>query len=399
MARAKLRRLAPLAAAILLAGSPAAAQPAADLQARITRYEGLVRETGDAGVQWLLAETYAQAGRGPDAVATLKALAARRMGFVPDGLSPLNALAGDPAYDAVVSKMRREAPTARRARTAFVIDRPGLVPEGLVYHAASRRLFVGDMHGRAVLAVDAKGAVTTFVPSLALQPLGMKTRGDRLWVVTTNGFTDAGSKRAELAAFDLATGRPVGAWTHPEAASFNDFDFAPNGDVIVSDSLGGVLFRLSGDRMERVTAAGLLGYPNGVAVTDDGAHAFVAQGVSLRRVDLATGDVARVENPPGLSALGIDGLYWRGGKLLAVQNAGTPGRVVELELSPELDRINAFRLLEAGNPTFDVPTTAALAPGCLYVIANAQIDRLRPDGSLDPAKPLRPIHILEIPLG
>lgn len=398
MATAKLHRLAPLVAAMLLAGSPAAAQPAADLQARIARYEDLVRETGDAGVQWLLAETYAQAGRGPEAVATLEALAARRMGFVPDGLSPLNALAGDPAYDAVASKMRREAPMVRRARTAFVIDRPGLVPEGLAYDVRGRRLFLGDMHGRAVLAVDAEGAVTTFASTLALQPLGMKIRGDRLWVATTNGFTDAKSRRAELAAFDLATGRPAGTWTHPEATSFNDFDFAPNGDLIVSDSLGGALFRLAGERMERVTAAAL-SYPNGVAVTDDGAHAFVAQGVSLRRVDLATGDVALVKNPPGLSTLGIDGLYWRGGKLLAVQNAGTPGRVVELELSPDRDHITAFRLLEAGNLAFDVPTTAAPAPGRLYVIANAQIDRLRPDGSLDPAKPLRSIHILEIPLG
>lgn len=389
---------ASLAAAVLLA-SPAIAQPAADLQARIARYEGLVRETDDAGVQWLLAEAYAEADRIPDAVATLEKLADRRMGFAPDGLSPLNALAGDPAYDAVVSRMRREAPAVGGARTAFVIERPGLVPEGLAYDAGSGRLFIGDMHGRAILAVDAKGRVTVFVQPLPLQPLGMKARGGRLWVATTNGFTDAGRKRAELAAFDLSSGRPVGAWSHPEALSFNDFDFTPNGDVIMSDSLGGALFRLSGDRIERVTAAGALGYPNGVAVIDGGAYAFVAQGVSLRRVDLATGEVTRVASPPGLSTLGIDGLYWRSGKLLAVQNAGTPGRVTELELSPERDRITAFRLLEAGNPAFDVPTTAALAPGRLYVLANAQIDRLRPDGSLDPTKPLTPIRVLEIPLG
>jgi hypothetical protein len=159
------------------------------------------------------------------------------------------------------------------------------------------------------------------------------------------------------------------------------------------------VFRLRGQAMERVTPANGLGYPNGVAVSGDGRSVFVAQGVNLRRIDVATGEVKRVPGPANLSTLGVDGLYWRDGTLIAVQNAGTPGRVLKLALSPEQDRITGHEVLQAGDPGFDIPTTGALAPGRIFVLANAQIDRLKEDGTLDPTKPLAPIRVLEIPLG
>ncbi|HEY8571104.1 SMP-30/gluconolactonase/LRE family protein [Phenylobacterium sp.] len=393
-----MRLLAGVVAALVLAGA-AEAQPGVGVDARIRQYEEITRQADEPAVEWLLAEAYAEAGRTADAVAVLQKLAGRRMGFAPDGLSPLKRLAGDPAYDRIAAQLHADAPKVRRGRTAFTIARTGVVPEGIAYDARAGRVFVGDMHARTVLAVDRVGRVSTFAPAMSLTPLGMKVHGGRLWVATTNGFTDAKARRAELVAFDLRTGRRVGAWTHPEAQSFNDFDFAPDGAAYVSDSLGGAVFRLAAGRMERLTPAGGLGYPNGVAVTDDGRHVFVAQGVSLRRIDTATKEITRVGNPPGLTSLGSDGLYWRDGALLAVQNGGTPGRVVRFRLSPERDRITGFELLEAGNPAFDVPTTAAIGSDRMYVLANAQIDRLREDGRLDPAKPLHPIQILEIPLG
>lgn len=141
-----------------------------------------------------------------------------------------------------------------------------------------------------------------------------------------------------------------------------------------------------------------MAYPNGVAVSDDGRHLFVAQGVSLRRIDAATGEVTRLDHPPELTTLGIDGLYWQDGGLTAVQNGGTAGRVLRLRLSPDRTAISGFEVLEGGGPEFDIPTTGAPVVGRLYVVANSQLDRLNADGTVAEPDTLKPILILETSL-
>jgi sugar lactone lactonase YvrE len=220
----------------------------------------------------------------------------------------------------------------------------------------------------------------------------------RLWVATTNAFWDTPKKEAELLALDIKTGRVVARHSHAEAASFNDLDIAPDGAIYVTDSDGGAVFRLpaDGSAMQRVTPKGAMGYPNGIAWLNG--RLYVAQGISLRRVDPATGTVASVRSAPGFPGLGIDGLYAHDGGLIAVQGFGYKGRISRLELSADGTAVTAARLLEAGNPAFDAPTTAAPAGDRLYVLANSQLDRVRPDGTVSAAPALKPIVILELPL-
>jgi len=395
-----LKRLLAATALASALVAPASAQDEA-LKARIARYETLAGQTGDVGVQWLLAEAYAEAGDKAKAVETLTRLADMRLGLAPDSLSGVGELAGDPAYDAVAARMTAEQPRVRRARLAHTLSVPGMVPEGLAYDAATGRLYVGDGHGRRIHTVDRNGKTRLFT-ELAEAPLGMTVdaKRGRLWVAVTNAFWRTGERRSSLTAVDLKSGRVIAAYSHPELQSPNDMAVAPNGDVYVSDSLGGRVWRwrAGAEALEPLTPAGQLGYPNGVAVTEDGAHLFVAQGVSLRRVDLATGEVARIGAPAGLTTLGVDGLYWRDGALIGVQNGPTLGRVLRLDLNPARDAITGWKLLEAGNPAFDVPTTGAIAGDRMFVIANAQLGRLKEDGTLDRPELLKPIVVLELPL-
>ena len=83
--------------------------------------------------------------------------------------------------------------------------------------------------------------------------------------------------------------------------------------------------------------------------------------------------------------------------MIGVQNVGTPGRVVRMQLSPEQDRITGARLLEAGHPQFAFPTTAALGPDRMFVLANAQLRQLKDNGSIADPATLDPIVILELP--
>ena len=385
----------------LMMATPAAAQETeaqTTARARIAQIEPLVATGSDPGLLFLLAGDYAEIGEREKAAAMLRRVIATRAGLYPPSDSPLLRYADDAAIKPLLDQLRQAQPSVRRARVAHVVATPGVVPEGLAHDPASGRLFLGDGAGRRILAIASDGRVREFA-RLETPPLGMKVRGGRLWVATTNAFWNAPTKRSEVVAFDLRSGRRVAAHTHAEAASFNDLDFAPNGDLFVSDSLGGRIYRLpaGGAALEPFTEPAKLGYPNGVAVSDDGRHLFVAHGAGPVRIDLQTRATAPLPRPADLSGLGIDGLYWRDGGLIGVQNIGTPGRVIRLELSPERDRISGWRLLEAGHPAFDMPTTGAPAAGRLFVIANAQLSRLGQDMKLSEPEQLKPIIILELP--
>lgn len=386
-------------AALVSAASAAGAQapdPAA-VRARIAQLEALVPTIPDPSLAYLIASDYAELGDRAKTLEWLGRAADARAGF--ETRNPAFArFSGDPDFERLRARMAAETASVLRSRRAFVIDRPGLVPEGLAWDPAGR-LFVSDMAGRRILAVDRAGRVRDFAQGLRLRPVGLKVdraRG-RLWVATTNAFWDTPKKEAELLGLDLRTGRVVARHGHADATSFNDLDVAPDGDLYVTDSDGGAVYRLPADSpaMQRVTPKGAMAYPNGIAWLNGAV--YVAQGIALRRIDPATGEVARVRGLPGFPGLGIDGLYAHEGSLIAVQGFGFKGRVSRLQLSPEGDAVAAARLLEAANPAFDVPTTAAPAGDRLYLLANSQLDRLRPDGSV--AGPLQPIVILELPLG
>jgi len=318
------------------------------------------------------------------------------------GDSLLRRFAGDPGYDRVAARIAAALPQVRRAREAHRVHVDGLVPEGLAADLRDGALFVGDMNGRAILRIDRRGRVTRFADRLDLRPLGMAVDPARglLWVATSDSFIAGSPPRSALLAFDLTSGRLRQRVSPGEARSLNDLAIAPDGTIFVTDSLGGALFRLDpgGVALAPVTPEGAMSYPNGVALSADARFVFVAQGVAIRRIEAATGEIVSLALPPGLALLGIDGLYGHRGRLVAVQNGGTPGRVLLLGLSADLRAISEYRLLEAGHPDFDIPTTGAIVGDRFVFIANSQLTRLADDGTIAAGPPLAPVALLEVAL-
>ena len=61
--------------------------------------------------------------------------------------------------------------------------------------------------------------------------------------------------------------------------------------------------------------------------------------------------------------------------------------------------MTSFETLEAGNPSFDLPTTGTLIGGTkLRFIANSQLRRLGDDGRITPGTPPKPIVLLDLAL-
>ena len=384
------------------AAAAAVQQPVPEPLARAARYEQLYADTGNEALLWLTAEAYAEAGDRVRATEALRHMVGRGLGFTVTADSPLHKLAGNAEFDAVAAALQREPVAVRAARVAATVAWRGLVPEGIAADPRSGRLYVGDMAGKQILWLRPGGKSRRFATTGRLRPLGMKVdpQGRLLWVAASTAFVAVEPPKSALLAFDLRSGQLARSVTSPELKSINDLAFAPNGDIYATDSLGGALFRLrrGADRLERVTPADVrMSYPNGVAVSGDGQSVYVAQGVALRRVDAATGAVTSLPPPKRLALLSLDGLLWDRGDLIAVQNAGAM-RVLRLQLSADGSRIESHRTIEAGNPDFDLPTTAALLGRRLYVIANSQLQRLGDDGRITPGPPLKPVKLLEIRL-
>lgn len=389
-------------ALLLLAAltAPAPAQPA-DPAATIARYEALYRDTGNAALLWLIAETHAQTGDRAAAIAALERVAAARIGFSVAADSALVRFRGHPDFDRIEARLAAAAPAVRRGRTIAIVSIPGLVPEGIAADPAAGRLFLGDMNNRRIWAIGRDGRARPFGPALIYRPLGMKVDAARgvLWVATTDAFWASQPPGARLMALDLATGavnRTVGG----AARSFNDLAVAADGTVYATDSLAGAIYRLDpgSETLVRIAADAPMNYANGIALTDDGTALYVAQGLSLRRIDLPSGTVTPVAAPRDLALLAIDGLYWHRGRLIAVQNGGGPGRILALDLSPDGRTITAFRVLEAGDPGFDLPTTGTIAGDRFTFIANSQLRRLGDDGRVTAGPPLAPVRLVELVL-
>lgn len=364
---------------------------------RASAYEQLYKETGNGAVLWLAAEAHAQARQDAQAIAMLRAFTERKLGFEVTPQSPLTRLAGNPDYDALVRKLASDARKAGTTRQYAVIAAEGLVAEGIASDPQSGRIFVGDMAGNRIFVVERGAQPRLFARTGSLRPLGMKVDGASglLRVAATTAFVPSEKPETALLSLDLASGEIKARAGAPDMRSINDLAIGPDGDIYATDSLGGAVFRLRPDasRFERVTEAGKMAYPNGIALTPDGKSIYVAQGVALRRIDTATKEVSTVVHPPSLALLSLDGLYWHEGSLIAVQNGAGRGRVLRLDLSDDGRTIANFAVVEGSHPEFDIPTTGTIVGDRFVFIANSQVDRLEDDGTI--SGPLTPVRLFE----
>ena len=173
------------------------------------------------------------------------------------------------------------------------------------------------------------------------------------------------------------------------------------GDVFVSDATTGEVLALTAGSAELSVylPAGRLRSPQGLAFSDDEKQLFVADyGSGVWRIETATREATPVSHPANLSLLGVDGLVYRKGGLIAVQNGVAPNRVVRLDLTPALDAVRSSRILEMSHPQFDEPTLGTLTEKEFFYVANSQWSRFEKDGTIFPPNRLAEPVILKLKL-
>ncbi len=256
--------------------------------------------------------------------------------------------------------------------------------EDLAYDEASRTFFVASTSKRAILAVDATGAVRELVAPRTAgigSVCALAVAGDRLYAASAelpemDGYHDATTHPTALYVFALHTGAPLGKIvlaSDGKPHALTDMTVSAVGVVYLSDSSGGQVYRLplGGDTLEPLTRAGQLGSPQTPALSADGHHLYIADyDHGIARLDLDSHELSFLD-APRMDLRGIDGLYRHQGELLAVQNGTRTPRILRLRLDPSGSRVVVREVLEQHTAAVAEPNHGVLVKDTFYFLASS----------------------------
>jgi sugar lactone lactonase YvrE len=244
--------------------------------------------------------------------------------------------------------------------------------EGLDADPRDGTLYVTSIRHRNVYVARRDGTLRPlFTPGrtgiAAAMGVAVDTAQGVVWVATAGlrhmaGYTAADTARAELVQVNAADGTVRSRWTLGDGTGIpGEIALAPDGTVLVSDGIKGVLYRLAPGAAElRVTRSQALRSPQGIAVSADGDVAWVADwSRGILRWDLRTDSVTAVTGPAGELLRGVDGLRRSGRDLIGVQNGSAAPRIVRIRLSADGRRLTETVTLDRpakleGEPTVGV---------------------------------------------
>ncbi len=365
---------------LLLKAYAAAAENRMDAAYEVLR-EALAAAPEDPLLLWEAAGTAGRIGRVDDSIGHLERLGRLRTGWNLASIAP-KALLENPRF--VAAARSGTLPNVHHTVEALAVVREDLVTEGMAYDTRTRTLFLGDVQRQKILAVDPDGTPRDLVGAGQdglLRVLGMKVEQARnlLWAVSYAPAWGPAAGRGCLHAFDLSSGRTVERYEVPSSGAphlFNDLEIV-NGDVYVTDTNGGGLYRLESRTrsFSELLPAGTFLQPNGIAGDPAGTKLFVATWPTVAVVDLATRSIVGLRYAGGACPAGIDGLYYYRGSLIGIQNGVGCDRVARFFLDSAQHEILRMEVLESGNPAFEIPTTGAVAGDAFYLIANSQLGR------------------------
>lgn len=355
------------------------------------------------------ASAEALSGQREAALASLRRAADAGYAVAIPGELDFGALAGDPDFLQLAERLRANASPRVASSEAQTLADASFCAEGVAYDPIERALYLGSFTDGRILRVTGSAearAETLFATTSAHGPAaayGMAVDAERrlLWVCAGAALGQPGPEdRGALLAFALEDGslqRAVRCGADSPRL-LGDLALGADGSVFVSDPLGGAILRLAPESgtFSTVLSAGHLMSVQGLVLLP----ARAPEPPLLLVADYACGLFSLPSDgsalpqalgvPDGAALLGIDGLAWHDGALIAVQNGMTPPRVLRLTLDPAARRVlTRLDVLESAHPRYGEPTLGVVVGDALLYLANAPWP--------DPAQH-EPALILRLPL-
>ena len=291
------------------------------------------------------------------------------------------------------------------SRTRAVLPDSTIWPEGVDFDPRSGNFYVGSIRRRTIVEVLPNGSTRELWPREqkgigAVMGVRVDTGRKVLWATLTglpqmSGFVPTDTAIAALIQVRARDGTILKRWDLPVGHHvLGDLALGPDGAVYVSDSRDPVLYRLRShtDTIEAIRHP-LFRSLQGIAVAPDGRVVYVADySHGILRVDVASGSVTRVADPPNSTTLGCDGIVWFENSIVAVQNGVVPPRIMRFRLDPTGHRIVGADVLDRNFEVADEPTIGTIAGREFVYVANSQWEKYSEDGALNPgARLTRPV--------
>lgn len=260
---------------------------------------------------------------------------------------------------------------AAQPQTAVTVDPSHRLVEGVA--SDGRTIWVSSLIDRQILACRKTCRRIATLP-VGLHPFAIAwdAKRRRLWVGADCPpgvpFIKA-CERGALVGLD-ARGR-IRTRIAPALGTFHPGDVsAANGEVFVSDSQNGAVYRLlpTGQALSALVLPGVGKSGQGSATDPSGQQLITAdysQGIAS--VELATGKRTLLPRQDGKSLRGIDGLVRCGDTYIGVYNGQAPGRLLTIRMRP--GGIEYGELIE--NLALPDPTQVAFDGKRLLVVSNS----------------------------
>lgn len=367
-------------------------------------------------VQFQYARALAVNGRIDEALKVLDSIA--RMGGAPPAREDeaFAKIKDRKEFQSLVARLEQNRLATGRSEVGFVFPGKDFIPEGIAYDAIGKKFYVGSTYRRKIVEVTVDGIVRDFVPEKGhglWGVIGMEVDPVRrlLWANTANTGSltpmidpdPVTEGKTALLKLDLKTGELIKKYetgNKENARFFNDVAIASSGDVYISESRAGEVYKISAqkDQLELMIAGGEMDFPNGLALSSDDNWLYVSHFAGITVVDLKTGGKQLLSGPPQSQLGSHDGLIFYKNSLIGIQIlSGSVNRIVRFHLqNPQT--VKRIEVLQVNHPLFELPTTGDMAGDEFYYIANSQLRSFDENGKIFPAEKLKDPVILKIDL-
>lgn len=359
---------------------------------------------GHVRVVYDLACAEARLGETDSALTHLERVARMGVSFDAEHDEDLVSLAKEPRFAHVVATLASNGATRTGSRELLRIDEQDLLAESLAWDPKTDALFVGSVRKRKIVRIASDGKVSDFIASerdgmTGVFGLAIDANARRLYASTMAVSDATGSQRCAMFGFDLDTGVTV-HHVHVAAQQSGELALLDDGSLVMSANQSGALYtwKPGAEELTRVLPAGQLSSPQGLVAWPGTRVLLVADWtLGLFRVDLETQKVERVETPPDLCVVGLDGLTRDGNRVYAVRNGVPPHCLLSLAFDAEHRRVTRADVVDAALPSYDEPTGGAVRAKDFVYIANSHWPSYRDDGTpIDGADRSGPI-LLAVP--
>jgi streptogramin lyase len=293
-----------------------------------------------------------------------------------------------------------------KPEVAFILAEKDFIPEGIVYDPSDKVFYLGSIHKQKIVKIAADGSVKDFVPpnDKLEQVLGMvvDSKG-MLWACNNSPERDSTRKIANVNVYRIKDGSLFRQFqvTDNLRHLFNDLCIAKNGDIYISDTNAGMIWRVRNGEtnIEAFTKPGSVPWANGLVALPDGKRILVCSGSGMGIVSIDL-DTRKVEAFPTerYLILGMDGMYLYKNQLIGVQNTTFPEAILRMTMDSAMNRVEKVAMLAVDQPQFEIPTTGAVVENHFYFIANSQLWQIAGAGKLKNPEQLKEVVIMKIKL-